>query len=345
MGQVKMIIELLVIFILVLVLPLTVRMVERNLELFLFVMGLLAAVVSGVLSSTLFIRAASDPIKITVAVFVAGVLFKWFQVPLEKMITRFSKTIPFRMFIAVTVILIGLISSLITAIIAALVLVVVVTALKLDRISEIRFVVLTCFSIGLGAALTPIGEPLSTIAISKLDKDFFYLMRLIGSEVLIALVILGTFAALLVRGPKHGERLSRKETSSESYEEILVRALKIYFFIMGLTFLGGAFEPVINLYFLGVAPSLLYWINIISAILDNATLASAEISPIMDNFTIRSILLGLLISGGMLIPGNIPNIIAAGKLRITSKEWALVGVPLGLLIMIAYFYLVFILEK
>ena len=33
---------------------------------------------------------------------------------------------------------------------------------------------------------------------------------------------------------------------------------------------------------------------------------------------IKAILLGLLVSGGMLIPGNIPNIIAAGKLNITS---------------------------
>ena len=40
-------------------------------------------------------------------------------------------------------------------------------------------------------------------------------------------------------------------------------------------------------------------------------------------------LLGLIISGGMLIPGNIPNIIAAGKLKIKNKEWIAVGVPVG----------------
>jgi len=43
----------------------------------------------------------------------------------------------------------------------------------------------------------------------------------------------------------------------------------------------------------------------------------------------------LLISGGMLIPGNIPNIIAAHALHIKSTEWAKLGVPLGLVIMIA----------
>ena len=98
---------------------------------------------------------------------------------------------------------------------------------------------------------------------------------------------------------------------------------------MGLTFLGHGFEPLINEYILGLHPMLLYWINMISAILDNATLAAAEISPAMDQETIRAVLLGLIISGGMLIPGNIPNIIAAGKLNITSKEWARFGVPVG----------------
>jgi len=50
---------------------------------------------------------------------------------------------------------------------------------------------------------------------------------------------------------------------------------------------------------------------------------------------IKSALLGLLISGGMLIPGNIPNIIAAHALHIKSTEWARLGVPLGLIIMAA----------
>ena len=49
--------------------------------------------------------------------------------------------------------------------------------------------------------------------------------------------------------------------------------------------------------------------------------------------------MGLLLAGGMLIPGNIPNIIAAGKLKIKSSEWAIFAVPLGLLVMGGYFCL------
>lgn len=336
-----MILGLIVIFLLVLFLPLVASNVEKNLEIFLFVMGLLAAVISGVLSENLFLKAATDPIKITVAVFLAGLLFKWLQNPLEKGISLISGSMPYRVFIALTVIFLGLISSIITAIIAALVLVLVVSSLRLDRQSEIRLVVLACFSIGLGAALTPIGEPLSTIAISKLNEDFFYLVRLIGPEVFLALFMFGLLASVLVNPPKKDKGLANKNERNEGYEEILTRALKIYFFVMGLTFLGAGFEPLINSYFLGLDSSILYWINIISAILDNATLAAAEISPVMEQKTIQSILLGLLFSGGMLIPGNIPNIIAAGKLKITSKEWAQFAVPIGFIAMVVNFLLLF----
>ncbi|WP_010676505.1 DUF1646 family protein [Bacillus timonensis] len=336
-----MIIGLLVILVLVLFLPFSVKLVEKNLEVFLFFMGLLAAVVSGVFNSQLFVRASVDPIKITLAVFVAGLLFKWFHSPLQKSIVGLSRKIPFRLFIGWVVIFLGLISSIITAIIAALVLVLIVTSLRLERGSAIRFVVIACFSIGLGAALTPIGEPLSTIAISKLNETFFFLTGLIGPQIFASFLIFGILAALVVEPPKRNKGLVEKESNIEAYEEIFVRALKIYFFVMGLTLLGAGFEPMINRYFIGLDPLLLYWLNMISAILDNATLAAAEISPAMDHFTIQSILLGLLISGGMLIPGNIPNIIAAGKLDITSKEWAKFGVPLGLCIMLGYFFIIY----
>ena len=115
---------------------------------------------------------------------------------------------------------------------------------------------------------------------------------------------------------------------------------KIYLFVMALTLLGAGFEPFIERYLLDLHPYVLYWINMISAVLDNATLAAAEISPTMDEPTIRAILLGLLISGGMLIPGNIPNIIAAGKLNIQSVEWARFGFPLGLIVMAVYFVII-----
>jgi len=113
--------------------------------------------------------------------------------------------------------------------------------------------------------------------------------------------------------------------------------VKVYLFVMALVFLGSGFEPLINMYIIHLHPYLLYWINIVSAVLDNATLAAAELSPAMGAATVKAVLLGLLISGGMLIPGNIPNIIAASKLKITSREWARLGLPIGLAAMIVGF--------
>lgn len=334
-----MIIVLLIILALVLFLPFSVKLIEYNLEIFLFIMGVIAAIVGNVLTKPLVIKALENPIAIAVVTLVAGLLFQWFAKPLEQVISRIKRNVPFPLFVATIVIVLGLVSSMITAIIAALILVVIMKSICLDRKSEIRLVVLACFSIGLGAALTPIGEPLSTIAISKLNQSFFYLIRLIGIEVISAILFLGILAAVLIHPSQHHEFLHSKR-KRDTYETFILQSIKIYLFVMGLTLLGAGFGPLINHYLLTLSPHILFWINMISAILDNATLTAAEISPQMGDKTIKAILLGLLISGGMLVPGNIPNIISAGKLNITSKEWAKFGLPIGLCLMIVYFLII-----
>lgn len=336
-----MMIGLIIILLLVLFLPFTVKKVEHNLEIFLFIMGIAAALVSGMMNGELIKKALIDPIKITLAVLIAGLLTKWFHNQIEKSILTLSKVLTPRIFLALIVIILGFLSSIITAIIAAIILVIVVNAVQLDRKSEIRVTVLACFSIGLGAVLTPIGEPLSTITISKLNEGFLYLAELISAEIVPAVIIFGILTLFVVKTQDHSAGLDARDTT-ESYKDILIRAAKIYLFVMGLTFLGHGFEPLINEYILGLHPMLLYWINMISAILDNATLAAAEISPEMDSETVRAILLGLTISGGMLIPGNIPNIISAGKLHISSREWARFGVPVGLITMAVCFAVIFL---
>jgi predicted cation transporter len=334
-----MIVGLTIILVSVLFLPFTVPLVERNLEVFLFIMGVAAVIVSGVLDKGLLLKALEDPIHITIAVIVAGLIFKWLQKSFEYGIKGVSRVIPLKLFMALIIIIVGLVSSVITAIIAALVLVAIASLLQLDRKSEVRFIILACYSIGMGAVLTPIGEPLSTITTSKLDADFFYLLRLIGLEVILGIVALGLLALFLINPRKKSAGFKTKQ-GKESYLEIMKRGLKIYLFVMALTLLGAGFEPFIEKFLLDLHPYVLYWINMISAVLDNATLAAAEISVSMDEPTIRAILLGLIISGGMLIPGNIPNIIAAGKLDIKSGEWARFGVPVGLIAMVIYFIVI-----
>ena len=136
----------------------------------------------------------------------------------------------------------------------------------------------------------------------------------------------------------------KAEEYNETLKDVIMRAVKVYVFIMALTFLGDGFKPIIFEYFTQIPSTVLFWVNMVSAILDNATLAAAEIGPTMSELQIKSILMGLLIAGGMLIPGNIPNIISAGKLGITSKEWARLGVPMGLVSMAIYFVIIFVLK-
>jgi predicted cation transporter len=44
----------------------------------------------------------------------------------------------------------------------------------------------------------------------------------------------------------------------------------------------------------------------------------------------------LLIAGGILIPGNIPNIVIAGRLKTSMKELAVIGLPIGFVLMAVY---------
>lgn len=341
-----MLIGLIIILLLVLLLPFT-KIVEKNLEIFLFIMGVASVIVSQVFTWELLEDALKDPIGITIAVLLAGLLFRWFQEPVEKGVQALSFKMPYRLFIAVFVIILGLISSIITAIVAAIVLATVVSFLHMDRQSEIRLVIMACFAIGLGAALTPIGEPLATIVVSKMNEGFFYLIKQIGASVIPAVFIFGILSAFVVKKPDNQPTSAKDQaidaevlSEKESYTEIIIRSLKIFLFVMALTFLGAGFKPFIMAYIIDLHPLGLYWINMISAILDNATLAAAEISPSMGEEMVRDILMGLLISGGMLIPGNIPNIIAAEKLKITMAEWAKLAVPVGLAAMLVYFFII-----
>src|SRR5690625_7792733 len=53
---------------------------------------------------------------------------------------------------------------------AAIILVSVLSVLQLEKKTERSIVIIACYAIGMGAALTPIGEPLSTIVTGNL-KD------------------------------------------------------------------------------------------------------------------------------------------------------------------------------
>ena len=338
---------LILILVLVMVLPFTFHHVEKNIELFLFLMGLAAALIAGVLNVKSLHDALVHPLPITGAVLVMGLLFKWTRRLIERGVQWLLGRVPVHLFVFSLIHFLGLLSSVITVIIAALILVEVISILRLERKAEIRIVVLACFALGLGAALTPIGEPLSTIAVSKLmgephHANFWFLLKLLGWWVvpgIFGFAVLSLFFHEKAAAPGEATltELPEEVAQDESYRDVFIRAAKVFVFIMALVFLGEGFKPLVDEYVLHLPALALYWINIVSAVLDNATLTAAEISPQMGTGQLRDILLGLLLAGGLLIPGNIPNIIAASKLKIGSKEWAIFALPVGLSVMLIYF--------
>lgn len=334
---------------LTLVLPFSVKRVEEDLEAFLFVMGLGAVSISGLWSMHLIVEALEEPLPITITVAVVGLLFRKVRSHLRTWVHALTKKIGDGPAIFVIVLVLGLGSSVFTAIISAIILAEVISILKFNRHYEIKLTVFACYAIGLGAALTPIGEPLSTIVVAKLksaphNADFFYLIKLVGAWIVPGVILC---AALAARGASKNRNKSGglHEDAHDTNKVIFVRAGKVYLFVMALIFLGAGLTPLAERYMLQMPTWLLYWVNSISAVLDNATLAAAEITPSMGERQITFILMGLLISGGMLIPGNIPNIISSAKLGIKSGEWAKAALPFGAVLMLVYFVLMTLIIK
>jgi len=345
--------------------PFLIRKIEHNLEAFLFVMGVLAVTLSSFESHDnlarfygeniphvgwnmhLIMEAIEEPVikGIVPAVLVAGLLFYYGRDKVQSAINALLKVVPLKILVFVMIVVLGLSASIITAIIASLLLVELINAMPMDRKTRVNVAIIACFSIGLGAVLTPVGEPLSTIAITKLQGDpynasFFFLFNILAVYVIPGCVAMGLLG-MVFTGKAAEVKQKVASASEETLKDVVIRAGKVYLFVMALLLLGSGMKLIIDKYILSIPPQIIYWVNMISAILDNATLTAAEISPMMGMEQLQAVLMGLLISGGMLIPGNIPNIISAQKLSITSKEWAKLGVPLGLVLMAVYFVWVF----
>ena len=361
-------IGLFVIVLIVLLGPFLVKKIEHNLEAFLFVMGVLAVTISSFYSKPdlmatlgytehqveligwnmeIVMEALEEPIikGIVPAVLVAGILFHYGRSYAQMAMSKITKVIPIKIIVFLIVVILGLSSSIITAIIASLLLVELLNCMPFDRQTKINLVIIACFSIGLGAVLTPVGEPLSTIAVTKLqgapyNAGFFFLFNQLAIYIIPGVLAMGALAVAFT-GKKSQEACLVAAEETETLRDVVIRGAKVYLFVAALLLLGGGMKIAIDKYLLTVPPQILYWVNSISAILDNATLTAAELSPAMEITQIQAVLMGLLIAGGMLIPGNIPNIISAQKLNISSKDWAKLGVPLGLVMMLVYYVWVF----
>jgi predicted cation transporter len=334
---------------LVLILPFISKRVEENLELFFVIMGVCAVTVSGLWSWGLVIEALKAPVvigNVPVGIFqvvlVFGLLIHYFNQSFCRAILTVASKLGWKLFVFLLITVLGILCSVITIIMAAVLLAEVVSALPLERKEKIKFVVVACFAAGLGAVLTPVGEPLSTILVNKLSgapyhAGFLFPLEVFGIYVIPGVILIALFGAFYIGRNVRLEKFSHEVGYSGTLKTVIERSFRVFLFVAALVLLGEGMKPLIIWYIVHVPSWLLYWINILSAVLDNATLTAVEVDPSMALSQITGIIMGLLIAGGMLIPGNIPNIVAAGRLKISMKEWAVIGVPIGLVIMAVYF--------
>ncbi len=143
----------------------------------------------------------------------------------------------------------------------------------------------------------PLGEPLSTIAISKLagepyHADFMFLFNMLGKYIIPGIFAFGLLGVFFLGKADPKDAGMKAADYNETVKDVIMRAVKVYVFIAALVLLGEGFKPLILEYFIQIPSGILYWVNMVSAILDNATLCAAEIGPALSEIQIRSILMG-----------------------------------------------------
>lgn len=314
--------------------PLAVTRIEHNIELYCLGLGVLATFLGAGFSRGLIQEALHEPVAISIAVIVAALIFSWSRAALDKGFRNLREGCSRPVLTGVSVFAVAAVSSVITAIVAALVLVEVIGLLQFDQLRRTRVTIAGCFAVGMGASLTPIGEPLSTLAARALNLSFFGLFELLAPWVMPGVVACSVLAGLFARGEY--EHRAGAGHVSQTYGEIAAQAGKVFAFVTGLVLISHAYGPIANEYVEKISNDMLFWVNTVSAALDNATLVALEVHN-MTAERAREAILSLLISGGILIPGNIPNIVSAGALKIGSAQWAKIGVPIGITLLGVYF--------
>jgi predicted cation transporter len=324
-----------IVVIVVLIGPVLFEAIDRNVELFFLVIGLLSAYFLGQLSEGAVRDAVTEPLPFTLAVLTFGSVFRTLRDYFDQLLRRVIRLLDPRILCFGLTIILAFLAAFITPVVSALVFVEGISLLRCDRRSEIGATVFACFAIGFGAGLTPLGLPGIAVVLRSLHVGFWYLAHLLGPFIIAGVFLAAVPILFLPFASGESADLGRDEDSWSLV--LLARPGRVYLFIVGLVLLSDAVRPLFDTYIHRIPNGLLFWMNTISAVVNNSTLAAVEIGPSLSLHQQRAAFLGLLVSGGALVTGNIPNIVAASRLGITSREWARVGLGTGAVFLICCF--------
>ena len=329
-----------------LVWPLASRWVESHLEIFLLMVGAAAVTISGGWSVDFIYETLQYPVNVAFIVLVVSVIFNNYSRYIFRVLFAFFRKLEPQYSFALLVFLLGITSSLVSVTVAALVLAEVLKVVNLERLSTVRITVFACYAIGLGAVLTPLAEPLGLIINNALTgaphfADFFFLMRHFFVWIAPTILLLSAAAGYSARHAGTTMQMHIRE-DKETYGSMLRRTWHIYMFVAALNLISAGLRPLAQSTITHLGGKVLFLANAVSVIIDNATLAAIEIVPTISMNDLIYMVIGLAAFGSMLVQGNLPNIVAAEKLGIKSREWASVAVPTGLVLMGAYFIILWI---
>ena len=329
-----------------LVWPLASRWVESHLEIFLLMVGAAAVTISGGWSVDFIYETLQYPVNVAFIVLVVSVIFNNYSRYIFRVLFAFFRKLEPQYSFALLVFLLGITSSLVSVTVAALVLAEVLKVVNLERLSTVRITVFACYAIGLGAVLTPLAEPLGLIINNALTgaphfADFFFLMRHFFVWIAPAILLMSAAAGYSARHAGTTMQMHIRE-DKETYGSMLRRTWHIYMFVAALNLISAGLRPLAQSTITHLGGKVLFLANAVSVIIDNATLAAIEIVPTSSMNDLIYMVIGLAAFGSMLVQGNLPNIVAAEKLGIKSREWASVAVPTGLVLMGAYFIILWI---
>ena len=324
-----------------LVWPLASRWVESHLEIFLLAVGAAAVTVSGGWSVDFIYETLQYPVNVAFIVLVVSVIFNNYSRYIFRVLFAFFRNLAPQYSFALLVFLLGMTSSLVSVTVSALVLAEVLKVVNLERTATVRITVFACYAIGLGAVLTPLAEPLGLIINNALTgaphhADFFFLLRHFFWWIMPAVLLMSAAAGYSARHAGTTMQMHIRE-DKETYGSMLRRTWHIYMFVGALNLISTGLRPLAQSTITHLGGKVLFLANAVSVIIDNATLAAIEIVPTISMNDLIYMVIGLAAFGSMLVQGNLPNIVAAEKLGIKSREWAAIAVPTGVVLMGSYF--------
>lgn len=330
-----------VVLINLLVWPLTNKWVESHLEIFLLGIGATAVTISGGWNMDFVYETINAPVNVAFIVLIVSVIFSNYSRYIFRVLFAFFRRVEPRFSFAALIFLLGMTSSLVSVTVSALVLAEVLKVVNLERDVTVKVTIFACYAIGMGAVLTPLAEPMGLIINNALsgpphNADFFFLMKTFFWWIMPGILALSVAAGFTVRKSGTAVQMHIRE-DKDSYKSMLIRTGHIYMFVAALNLISTGLRPLAQSTITHLGGKVLFLANTVSVIIDNATLAAIEIVPNISDKDLIYMVIGLAASGSMLVQGNLPNIVAAEKLGIKSREWARVAVPVGVTLMGGYF--------